>query len=151
MHAPISNPPITAQLGGIPYHTTSPSYIWVRAIMWACGRGQTDRQTHRRAWPQYISCRLRLKRNVIITTVELLWHVPLWWRPFFCGFRHLANRTKNSAVSPAYQKNIWPYLPRKDCYFAPPTKNWGDPLAQNKAVTILAHMQQSPTLISIGG
>ena len=34
---------ISAQLGAFP--TTSPSYIWVRAIMWASGRGQTDRQT----------------------------------------------------------------------------------------------------------
>ena len=25
--------------------TTPPSYIRVRAIVWACGRGQTDRQT----------------------------------------------------------------------------------------------------------
>jgi len=45
--APIANPPNSAQLGGIPYH--SPSYIRVRAIVWACDRGQTDRQTHRRA------------------------------------------------------------------------------------------------------
>jgi len=29
--------------------TTPPSYIRVRAIVWACGRGQTDRQTYRRA------------------------------------------------------------------------------------------------------
>jgi len=29
--------------------TTPPSYIRVRAILWACGRGQTDTQTHRRA------------------------------------------------------------------------------------------------------
>jgi len=31
----------------------------------ACGRGQTDRETHRRAWTQYISRRLRLTRNVV--------------------------------------------------------------------------------------
>ena len=61
--APIANPPNSAQLGGIPYH--SPSYIRVRAIVWACGRGQTHRYTHRRAWRQYISCRLRLTRNVM--------------------------------------------------------------------------------------
>jgi len=60
--APMANPPNSAQLGGIPY--LSPSYIRVRAIVCACGRGQTDRQTHRRAWPQYISRRLRLTRNV---------------------------------------------------------------------------------------
>jgi len=28
--------------------TTSPSYIRIRAIMWACGRGQTDRHTDAR-------------------------------------------------------------------------------------------------------
>jgi len=50
--------------------TTHPSYTRVRAIVWACGRGQTDRHTHthththRRAWPQYISRGLRLTRNV---------------------------------------------------------------------------------------
>ena len=29
--------------------TTLPSYIRVRAIVWACGRGQTHTETHRRA------------------------------------------------------------------------------------------------------
>ena len=48
----------------IPYH--SPSYIPVHAIGWACGHGQTQRQTHRRAWPQYIPPGLRLTRNVIM-------------------------------------------------------------------------------------
>jgi len=68
---PIANPPKNAQLGGIPYH--SPSYIRVRAVVWACGDGQTDRltqthrETHRRAWPIYISPRLHLTRNVIGT------------------------------------------------------------------------------------
>ena len=42
--APIANPPNNAQLGGIPY--TPPTYIQIRAIMWACGRGQTDTHTH---------------------------------------------------------------------------------------------------------
>jgi len=43
-----------------------PSYIRVRAVVWAYGRGQTDThtQTHRRAWPQYILRRLRLTQNV---------------------------------------------------------------------------------------
>jgi len=44
--APISNPPNSVQLGGTP--TTLPSYIPVRAVVWAFGRGQnhmTDRQT----------------------------------------------------------------------------------------------------------
>ena len=63
--APIANPSNSAQLGGAPYD--SPSYIRVRAVVWACGRGQTHRQTHRHAWPLYISRRLWLTRNVIIT------------------------------------------------------------------------------------
>jgi len=48
------------------------SYIRVRVVVWAYGRGQTVRQTdtqththtHRRAWPQYILRRLRLTQNV---------------------------------------------------------------------------------------
>jgi len=69
--APIANPPNRAQLGGTPY-TISPSYIWVRAVEWACGRGQThrhtDRQTDRRACPVCISRRLQLTRNVTSIT-----------------------------------------------------------------------------------
>ena len=41
-HAPIANPPNSAQLGASP--TTTSSYIRVRAVVWACGRGQTDTQ-----------------------------------------------------------------------------------------------------------
>ena len=37
--------PIVHNLGASP--TYPPSYIGVRAIVWACGRGQTHRQTHR--------------------------------------------------------------------------------------------------------
>ena len=44
--ASTANPPNSAQLGGIPYK--SPSYIWVRATVWACGREQTDRHTDAR-------------------------------------------------------------------------------------------------------
>jgi len=39
----ISNPSNSAQLGGTP--TILPTYIRVRAVVWACGRGQTHRQT----------------------------------------------------------------------------------------------------------
>jgi len=35
--APIANPPNSAQLEGIPYH--SPSYIRLRAVVWECGEG----------------------------------------------------------------------------------------------------------------
>ena len=54
--------------------TILPSYIRVRAVVWECGEGQTDTQTHRhtdrythmrtRVWPLYISRRLRLAQNV---------------------------------------------------------------------------------------
>jgi len=40
--APIANPPNSTQLGDTP--TISPRYIRVRAVVWAYGRGQTDRQ-----------------------------------------------------------------------------------------------------------
>jgi len=42
-HAPIANPPNSAQLRGTPYHP--PSYIRVRAVVWECGEGQRDRHT----------------------------------------------------------------------------------------------------------
>jgi len=38
--APIANPPNSAQRGGTSYH--SPSYVRVRAVVWACDRRQTD-------------------------------------------------------------------------------------------------------------
>jgi len=41
--APIANPPNSAQLGDSLCH--APSYIRVRAVVWAYGRGQTDTQT----------------------------------------------------------------------------------------------------------
>ena len=41
--APIANPPNSAQLGAV--STTPPSYIRVREVVWAYGRGQTDRLT----------------------------------------------------------------------------------------------------------
>ena len=41
--APIANPPNSAQLAGTP--TIPPNYIWVSAVVWECGEGQTDAQT----------------------------------------------------------------------------------------------------------
>jgi len=38
--APIANPPNSAQLEGTP--TIPRNYIRVRAIVWECGKGQTD-------------------------------------------------------------------------------------------------------------
>jgi len=40
----IANPPNSAQLGGTPYNF--PSYVWVCAVLWACGHGHTHRHTH---------------------------------------------------------------------------------------------------------
>jgi len=56
-----NNPSSSAQLGGSLYHAAKLhpgpcSSVVVR--LW------TDRQTHRRAWPQYILRRLRLTKNV---------------------------------------------------------------------------------------
>jgi len=66
--APITNTPNSTQLAGTPYH--SPSYIRVRAVVWACGDGQahkhTDRHTDAR-WSIYISRRIWLTRNVLTT------------------------------------------------------------------------------------
>jgi len=55
---------------GTPYDC--PSYIRVRAVVCQCGDGQTRRQTHRRAWPTYISHRPRLTRNVM-QLVKVIW------------------------------------------------------------------------------
>jgi len=43
--APIANPPRRAQLEGTP--SIPPSYIRARALVWACGCGQTDTQAAR--------------------------------------------------------------------------------------------------------
>jgi len=40
--SPIANPPNCAQLRETPYH--SPTYVQVRAVVWAFGDGQTDTQ-----------------------------------------------------------------------------------------------------------
>ena len=43
--APIANPPNSAQPEVTP--TIPPSYIRVRAVVWECGKGQTDRHRQR--------------------------------------------------------------------------------------------------------
>ena len=58
----IANPPNSAQLGGMPYHSAK---LHVGPCNNVGMRPRTDTQTHRRALPQYISRRLRLTRNVI--------------------------------------------------------------------------------------
>jgi len=59
----IANRANSAQLGSIPYHSP-------KLHLGPCNsvgmRPRTDRQTHRRTWPQCISHRLRLTRNVMI-------------------------------------------------------------------------------------
>jgi len=56
--APIANLPNSAQLGASP--TTPPSYIRVRAIVWACGRGLhtdgRDHNTFRIAYTAHAKC-----------------------------------------------------------------------------------------------
>ena len=79
--------PIVHNLDSSP--TTPPSYIRVRAIVWACGRGQTDRQTKTKtrvttihfSWStthtkcKYTEndngCRLSATRNIDIIAVTL--------------------------------------------------------------------------------
>ena len=63
--APIENPPNSAQLRATP---TIPPKLHPGpciAIVWACSRRQTHRQTHRRAWPLYISRRVWLTRSAV--------------------------------------------------------------------------------------
>jgi len=69
--APTANPPNSAQLGDSLYH--SPSYIgYIRvcAVVWACGRGQTDTHTNRQTDTQtrvttvhFASCTTHAKCN----------------------------------------------------------------------------------------
>jgi len=59
--APTANPPNSAQLEGTPYHSPN-LYPGPCSSVGTC-RG-TDRHTQRRPWPQYISPRLHLTRNV---------------------------------------------------------------------------------------
>ena len=61
-HAPITNPPNTAQLGGIRYH--SPKLYPGPCNSVGPKHAAADRQTHRHGWQLYISHRLRFARNV---------------------------------------------------------------------------------------
>ena len=74
---PIANPPNSAQLGGIPYHY--PSYIRVRAVVWAYCRGQTDTQT-RVTTIHFASSTTRTKCNDSVTL--MLWSCLelVYWR-----------------------------------------------------------------------
>jgi len=57
----IANPPNSTQLRGIPYHSPKLHPGLCSSVGM---RPRTDRQTHRRAWQQYISHRLRLTQHV---------------------------------------------------------------------------------------
>jgi len=61
-HVPIANVPNSVQLEGAPYHSLNLHLGLCSSVgMW---RG-TDRQTHRRIWPIYLSPRLCLTWNVV--------------------------------------------------------------------------------------
>jgi len=62
--APIANPPNSAQLGGSLYHAAK---LHPGPCSSVGVQPRTDRQTHSRAWPQYILCHLWLMQNVITT------------------------------------------------------------------------------------
>jgi len=104
---PTANPPNSAQLGGIPYHSTKLHPGPCNSVgMWP--QTDTDRQTHRRAWPQYISRGLWLTWNVITLNhpravamrpvVKLLWPLVSFTAKFdqFSKFLH-----------PPFQASLW--------------------------------------------
>jgi len=67
-HAPTANPPNSAQLESTPYHSSKLHLgPWSSVRMQRGTERQTDTQTHRRLWPIYISPRLCLTRNVIMS------------------------------------------------------------------------------------
>jgi len=53
--APIANPSNSAQLGTRGSLYQAPSYIWVHAVVWAYGCGQTHRQTDARGHNTFAS------------------------------------------------------------------------------------------------
>ena len=66
--------------------TTPPSYIRVRAVMWAYGRGQTDTQT-RVTTIHFASSSTHAKCNDIFLICVLLFYVP----PVIIDFSSLAS------------------------------------------------------------
>jgi len=83
MRAAITNPPNSAQLEGIP--TIPPSYIRIRAIVWTCGRRQTDTQTQ--VSTIHFAPSIRLTRNVI----SILTFLKSKFQLFFIIFIYLNN------------------------------------------------------------
>jgi len=75
----------------------TPSYILVRAVVWAYGGGQqTDRQTHR---PLYILRRLRLTQNA---TTTMLSSQLIQTTPFFIASYQSSLLTTNISRSGKY-------------------------------------------------
>jgi len=66
--------------------TTHPSYIWVRAVVWTCGRGQTDTQT-RVTTTHFASSTTHAKCNKLLLPIVIYFHRvtkatrDLWYRP----------------------------------------------------------------------
>jgi len=105
--APIANPPNTAQLGGILYH--SPSYIQVRTVVWECSEGQTDRQL----WRLYIMRRLQLTQNVIIKTRQNNTYRHIGPTASISGFGHRVNQLSTDTkvthlyIAKRIKQNVW--------------------------------------------
>jgi len=117
-HAQIANPPNTAQLGSSP--TTPPSYIWVRAIVWAYGHRQTDThtQTHMTTihfasstthakcnkWSKNFDERLHNREGIF--NGENLWHSAagqlVWWLTA-CG-ENLTSGPLGTAIGGLWEK-----------------------------------------------
>ena len=118
--APIANPPNSAQLGGTPYHSPNLHPGPYHSVGMRPRTGtQTHRQTHRRAWPLYISRHLRLTRNVIFkktaTSVHVQYSIPattsrkyLWAWSSVNGASVGTSRTQlHTTSSPGYQRHVY--------------------------------------------
>ena len=125
----IANPPNNAQLRGIHYH--SPKLHPGRCNSVGM-RLRADRQTHRRVWPQYISRRLRLTQNVIITAAHMYYACSQALKP--CNntrmsgrkfwkrklIRILFNNKKSILLIPAFRltdKDLPGWLLSRHCEF----------------------------------
>jgi len=67
-HAPIANPPNSAQLQGTPYHSPKLHLGPCSSVGMQPG---TDRETHRRVWPIHILRRPQRTQNVIMNKNEV--------------------------------------------------------------------------------
>jgi len=94
IHAPIPNLPNTAQLGGTPCHSAK---LHPGPCSSVGMRPRTHTHTHRRAWPQYISRRLRHTRNVITWIVDVVCQTLAScnkiWTHFTCTWPSLSSHS----------------------------------------------------------